>query len=258
MGESQPEAHVKGWSGRNFTASISNNFAAICFAVSVECTMIQSYRLYANNAAVEVISVDEWGKWVSGYANTDEQEVMRLAAISDWTQFWEKLYSRAYRCTVLLLVEDLTAGWQQVLGHFELLAAAGGIVQNSAGEILMIHRRGKWDFPKGKMEAGELEEEAAIREVQEETGLQDVTIYKQLLLYGHQTASYHTYREKGRWICKPTWWFSMMAPAHQRLQPQGEEDITEAVWKQPEEVALLLADSFSSLQDVWHAWSSVH
>ncbi len=220
--------------------------------------MIQSYRLYANNAAVEVISVDEWEKWASGYANTEEQEVMRLAAISDWRQFWEKLYSRAYRCTVLLLVEDLTVGWQQVLGHFELLEAAGGIVQNEAGEILVIHRRGLWDFPKGKMENGESQEQAAIREVEEETGLQDLTVKQQLLLYGHQMASYHTYREGGRWICKPTWWFAMTTTGQQQLQPQQEEDITEAVWKQPEEVTTSLADSFPSLQDVWHAWLSAH
>ena len=39
-------------------------------------------------------------------------------------------------------------------------------------EILLIkHNGGHWAFPKGHVEAGETEEETALREVQEETGL---------------------------------------------------------------------------------------
>ena len=41
------------------------------------------------------------------------------------------------------------------------------------GWVLLVHRPGHddWSFPKGKLEAGETWEEAALREVQEETGL---------------------------------------------------------------------------------------
>lgn len=49
------------------------------------------------------------------------------------------------------------------------------IVRDSAGKILVVvHRtrgRGAWNFPGGKIEVGESPEEAARREVQEETGL---------------------------------------------------------------------------------------
>ena len=40
-------------------------------------------------------------------------------------------------------------------------------------EVLVVHRPeyGDWSFPKGKLEPGETEEDAAIREVEEETGL---------------------------------------------------------------------------------------
>ncbi len=55
--------------------------------------------------------------------------------------------------------------------------AAGGLVRrrNEGGtvEILVVHRPAydDWSFPKGKLEAGESDEDAAIREVEEETGL---------------------------------------------------------------------------------------
>jgi len=55
--------------------------------------------------------------------------------------------------------------------------AAGGLVrprrEDGVQEILVVHRPAydDWSFPKGKLEAGESEEDAAVREVEEETGL---------------------------------------------------------------------------------------
>lgn len=54
--------------------------------------------------------------------------------------------------------------------------AAGGVIVREHGdgvELLVIHRPkyDDWSFPKGKLDAGEAFEDAAFREVQEETGL---------------------------------------------------------------------------------------
>ena len=67
------------------------------------------------------------------------------------------------------------------ISAFKYLEAAGGVVVNSNKERLFIHRFGRWDLPKGKLEKGESPAEAALREVYEETGLKikinDFAIY---------------------------------------------------------------------------------
>jgi 8-oxo-dGTP diphosphatase len=52
------------------------------------------------------------------------------------------------------------------------LRAAGGLVVRD-GRLLVVHRPkyDDWAFPKGKLEDGETWEDAALREVAEETGL---------------------------------------------------------------------------------------
>jgi 8-oxo-dGTP diphosphatase len=50
--------------------------------------------------------------------------------------------------------------------------AAGGVVERD-GRVLLVHRPryDDWTFPKGKLDAGESFEDAALREVAEETGV---------------------------------------------------------------------------------------
>ena len=57
-----------------------------------------------------------------------------------------------------------------------VVRAAGGVVWRRAGggvEVLLVHRPkyDDWTFPKGKLDPGETDEECAVREVDEETGL---------------------------------------------------------------------------------------
>src|SRR5438034_5163464 len=64
--------------------------------------------------------------------------------------------------------EDLDELKKIFLKKFSLVVAAGGIVKNENAEVLMIFRRGRWDFPKGKLDRGEKLEDCAVREVEEE------------------------------------------------------------------------------------------
>jgi 8-oxo-dGTP pyrophosphatase MutT (NUDIX family) len=58
----------------------------------------------------------------------------------------------------------------------EVHAAGGLVVRDGTNgiELVVVHRphRGDWSFPKGHLEPGETPEQAALREVEEETGLQ--------------------------------------------------------------------------------------
>ena len=56
-----------------------------------------------------------------------------------------------------------------------MVRSAGGLIVRD-GRVLLVHRpqHGDWSFPKGKLEDGESWEQAALREVEEETGLRCV------------------------------------------------------------------------------------
>ena len=62
--------------------------------------------------------------------------------------------------------------------------SAGGIIVNSEGKIVLIEQHGNsWSFPKGGIEAGETELDAAVREIHEETGLRDIHLVGDLGSY---------------------------------------------------------------------------
>ncbi|MGB3005859.1 MAG: NUDIX hydrolase [Chitinophagaceae bacterium] len=127
---------------------------------------------------------------------------------------------------------------------FTVVMAAGGFVTNEKKEILLIFRRGKWDMPKGKLDKGETLEECAIREVEEETGLQNVKLTSPLAI------TYHTYHEGTRFILKESHWYNMKVSGKQVLTPQIEEDIHEIKWVKKEDLKEYLDNSFPSIKDV--------
>jgi ADP-ribose pyrophosphatase YjhB (NUDIX family) len=127
---------------------------------------------------------------------------------------------------------------------FTNIDAAGGLVKNEAGEELFIFRLGKWDLPKGKLSGKETPAEAAIREVKEETGLKNLKIICPL----HST--YHIYSRKGKQILKQTHWFEMQANSAQPLVPQTKEDITEVKWFKPEELNIVLENTYGTIREI--------
>lgn len=130
------------------------------------------------------------------------------------------------------------------------IIAAGGLVKNSNGEFLFIFRRGKWDLPKGKVDEGEKIDEAALREVQEECGIADVEIIRPL------TKTHHNYELNGEKILKETHWFLMKTNGSEKLIPQKEEDITEAIWADEKKLKNILENTYETIRDVFHQSTS--
>ena len=144
----------------------------------------------------------------------------------------------------ILLYPDLDFLKKAFWKHFDIIKAAGGLVENETGEFLLIYRRGKWDLPKGKLEAHEALEDCAVREVQEETGLQEVTL-KEFLL-----TTYHTYNDYGHPMLKESYWYRMRASSGETLTPQTEEDIFEIKWVGRNELGPYMSNTFPSIKAV--------
>jgi 8-oxo-dGTP diphosphatase len=106
--------------------------------------------------------------------------------------------------------------------------AAGGVVRQD-GRIAAVHRPryDDWSLPKGKLDPGEAWEEAALREVREETGL-ECELGREL-----SSTSYHD--RKGRSKLVRYW---LMDPVGGEFAPNDEVD--ELRWLTPAEAASLL------------------
>lgn len=108
------------------------------------------------------------------------------------------------------------------------ITAAGGVLlreQEGKVQVLLVHRPryGDWSLPKGKLEAGESPEQAAMREVREETGY-DVTLGDALPPI--------RYVVKGR---PKLVYFWKMYPHGLPQAIQDQREVSEVVWLSPEE-----------------------
>jgi ADP-ribose pyrophosphatase YjhB (NUDIX family) len=128
--------------------------------------------------------------------------------------------------------------------HFTLIEAAGGIVQNQNEEILFIERLGKWDLPKGKVEENEAEDAAAIREIEEETGVKNLSLKNKVGL------TFHTYHAYEKYFLKTTHWYYLTCANEQNLAPQTEENITAIKWIKIENIKEPLANTYPSIKDI--------
>ena len=110
-----------------------------------------------------------------------------------------------------------------------VVRAAGGLVVRD-GRVLLVHRPkyDDWTFPKGKADDGETDEDCALREVLEETGLS-------CELVEHVGVTEYV-DSKGR--PKIVHWFSMR-PLAGEFEPTDEVD--ELRWEQPAAAAELLS-----------------
>jgi 8-oxo-dGTP pyrophosphatase MutT (NUDIX family) len=139
---------------------------------------------------------------------------------------------------------DIDQLWSDFKGFFRNIEAAGGIVRNQENKILFIHRLGKWDLPKGKIEIGESKEVAAVREVEEECGIFN------LELKNFINSTYHIYTERdGKKVLKTTYWFEMFYAGNEMPKPQIEEGITEVSWKNEYEIETqILPSTFHNIK----------
>lgn len=141
---------------------------------------------------------------------------------------------------VYFVVKDRKKFRKYLKKELQFVKAAGGVVENHAGKVLMMKRLGFWDLPKGKAEKGEKSEITAIREVEEEC---NITVFTERKL----VTTWHTYFMKGKLVIKRTKWYSMKLISDTKMAPQTEEGIEELVWMGPEELAEAVKQSYRSI-----------
>jgi 8-oxo-dGTP pyrophosphatase MutT (NUDIX family) len=151
----------------------------------------------------------------------------------------------------LIITDDLKKTWLEFCSFFEIRKAAGGLVLNTQQEKLFIKRNGLWDLPKGHLEKGEKNRAAALREVEEECGIQNVKITKKL------TRTYHTYMLKKVMVLKPIKWYLMTYTDNKAPKPQKKEGITDVVWAKNNEIEEMLKETYSSIIEVVHKANSL-
>jgi 8-oxo-dGTP pyrophosphatase MutT (NUDIX family) len=150
-----------------------------------------------------------------------------------------------------LIVGDSSEILKQIKKQFIHIKAAGGLVLNKKNEVLLIKRLGKWDLPKGKLEVGETKPIGAIREVEEECGITGVKIFKKL------KTSYHVYPYKNRWALKTSYWYWMTYEGNEKLIPQAEENITEAIWVDFKTLNIDALETYPAIAAVLHQSQSL-
>ena len=126
---------------------------------------------------------------------------------------------------------------------FKMAPAAGGVVVKD-GYFVAIVRNGIPDLPKGHIEKGESPEEAALREVEEETGIHNLKIVKML------PSTWHCYQVSEDWRLKRTYWYLMETSEDIRPKPQTEEGITEIKLIGNKEVGWFLKETFRSISEI--------
>lgn len=109
--------------------------------------------------------------------------------------------------------------------------SSGGVVFRHNGaehiEFLLIRDPyDNWGLPKGHIEGGETPEAAALREVEEETGLKDLELIAQL-----PTIDWF-FRDRGKLVHKFCHFFLLRCVSGEPV-PQLDEGITQCIWRAP-------------------------
>lgn len=202
------------------------------------------YKVFFNDRIVYL------GSSIKKSLNKDSLEIWANNA-SDVKSSWLKFRDDTTYRTLILNGSDTETVKDYFFNLFKIVAAAGGIVINNKNELLCINRMGKWDLPKGKVEADEPIDVAATREVIEECGIHSISNL------GLFSTTHHIYahpKKTGTWILKPTYWFNFSHLENETPVPQTDEGIVEVRWFNKNDIDEVLNNTWDSLKSIIEDW----
>ena len=180
----------------------------------------------------------------SKYSPAEISRVTPGDPLTEKTKFLQKVQNTK---RWVLITAEVEAVYQSIAKQFPVIEAAGGLVTNPEGGILMIFRHNRWDLPKGKLEPKESIGECAVREVAEECGIDAPQREREL------GKTHHFYKLDGQWTMKRTTWYRMNYSGNQPLVPQTEEDITAIEWVNPAKLDHYLKTTYRTIVDVFES-----
>ena len=146
---------------------------------------------------------------------------------------------------ICIPTNDVEGTYKRVCAEFLEVNAGGGLVSNRRGDYLLISRNGLWDLPKGHQDPGEDIAVTALREVQEETGIDDLVLRDLICVTDH------CYKRNDIWHLKHTYWYDMLYTDPTDLTPQREEDISKAAWVAKSSLPPFLTNTYPSILEVF-------
>tara|TARA_B100000963_G_scaffold165202_1_gene143452 strand:+ start:9305 stop:9901 length:597 start_codon:yes stop_codon:yes gene_type:complete len=186
------------------------------------------YKVFINKLSIILTSKNKY---------LDEENTYLLGSIN-----FDEILKKVRKHKKIFLYHPQKSDLLKVFkSKIKVIFASGGIVSNENRQILFIYRRGKWDLPKGKAEKGETIRETAIREVMEETGIQNLKIEK------YFSNTFHIVRNKGKYFLKETSWFLMSSNFHGKLKPQIQEGIKSVKWKTIDDVKKIKKKTYNNI-----------
>ncbi len=211
--------------------------------------MHQKYKLYINDTTIyvchnpaQIVSAEGLHREFLFIAYTNAEAIQTVLKIA---------VNENNKSAIIIYGNKVEKIFHKILSEFVPIEAAGGIVKNKDNKVLLIHRRGFWDLPKGKIDKGETLEQAAIREVEEETGVSALSIQSKVYISGFDNlATYHSYVFKNKNAMKISHWYMMKTIDDSELVPQAEEDIDDAVWVDIQDIPSYFHNMYSSIIDI--------
>ncbi len=182
------------------------------------------YEIYINEKPLIIISDDK----VKNFRNKDNILLAKYAGKPKFLLNYIDMMEKGTKFDkVVLYDKDAKNIYRDLKTIASPVKAAGGIVFNNKHELLVIFRKGFWDLPKGHIHKNEKKKDAGVREVMEETGLENIEVFNKA------GKTYHIYKNKTRHLKISYWYF--MKGNQDFLTPQKEEDILEAKWVDPDD-----------------------
>jgi 8-oxo-dGTP pyrophosphatase MutT (NUDIX family) len=181
---------------------------------------MQRYKLFYNNVRLLIASYEQ-----NYQTETSTENCFLFTESFNLIELFSKFLSSKQNFDLLYANETDEKRIKTALYDFFIFQRAAGGIVFKGDAILTIFRFNHWDFPKGHVEAGETDADAACREVAEETGIDELTIEND---FGY---TYHIFQNKNnQFVLKETHWFQMRTASEKKPVPQTEESILAAKW----------------------------